>query len=84
MRESLGKNSGIREFSFVLTKKLLALTERKRFFSVYIVFEDKLRVSKESIFLSRVEGSMSRVEGTMSRVIFFSIFFIKKWVVVVS
>ena len=77
MRESLGKNSGIREFSFVLTKKLLALTERKRFFSVYIVFEDKLRVSKESIFLSRVEG-------TMSRVIFFSIFFIKKWVVVVS
>ena len=77
MRESLGKNSGIREFSFVLTKKLLALTERKRFFSVYIVFEDKLRVSKESIVLSRVEG-------TMSRVIFFSIFFIKKWVVVVS
>ena len=77
MRESLGKNSGIREFSFVLTKKLLALTERKWFFSVYIVFEDKLRVSKESIFLLRVEG-------TMSRVIFFSIFFIKKWVVVVS
>ena len=29
MRESQGKNSGIREFSSVLTKNLLALTEKK-------------------------------------------------------
>ena len=29
IRESQGKSSGIREFSFVLTKNLLALTEAK-------------------------------------------------------
>ena len=42
------ENSGIREFSFVLTKTLLPLTERKWFFSVYTVFVVRLRVSKES------------------------------------
>ena len=49
MRESQGENSSIREFSFVLTKKLfIALTERKWLFKVYIAFVVKLWVSKES------------------------------------
>ena len=38
----------MREFSFVLNKNLLALTERKWFFRVYTAFVVKLRVSKES------------------------------------
>ena len=41
------ENSGIREFSFILTKHLLALTEKKWFFSVYTAFVVKLWVSKE-------------------------------------
>ena len=47
IRESWGKNSGIREFSFVLTKNSLALTEKKWFLSVYTAFVVKLWVSKE-------------------------------------
>ena len=38
----------MREFSFVLNKNSLALTERKWFFRVYTVLVVKLRVSKES------------------------------------
>ena len=42
MLELQGKNSGIREFSFVLTKNLLALTEKQWFFSVCTAFVVKL------------------------------------------
>ena len=38
----------MREFSFVLNKNSLALTERKWFFRVYTALVVKLRVSKES------------------------------------
>ena len=45
--ESWGKNSGIREFSFVLTKNLFELTERKVFFSVYRLCSEATSVKRK-------------------------------------